>query len=161
MVRTILSSDGVSGVVDLVMSGIESPKSVAVHPPSGVIFWSDLAKPSIERSDLSGDGRRVIVQDYIVLPAAISIDGVQLRLYWIDVGLQSLSSCSLEGTKVRTLSPQKDVLSQSVSLSILEDWIYWSNVGETEVSIRRLNKMTNSGHEIHPFPMVRYLVLLT
>ena len=62
-------------MVDVVTSGVENPRSIAVFPPGGLIFWSDLGDVArIERADLDGENRLAIVSDYIVWPQALCVD---------------------------------------------------------------------------------------
>ena len=152
-----LFPDGSSGVVDLVSSGIENPRSIAVYPPSGLMFWSDLGDVArIERADLDGANRLAIVADYIVWPAALCVDTVQTRIYWVDVRLNSLSSSSFDGTNYRTVTSQLSYLSHPVSLAMLEDWVYWANWGLTNTTLSRYNKITGAGpHILTTISMVR------
>ncbi|KAL1115244.1 hypothetical protein AAG570_007275, partial [Ranatra chinensis] len=45
----------------VIPTGLDSPYSVAVDPPKGLLFWSDTGKqPSISRSALDGTSRAVV-----------------------------------------------------------------------------------------------------
>ena len=138
--------------MDIVTAGIDNPSSVAVFPPSGLIFWSDLGDlghlARIERADLDGANRLAIVSDYVVWPAALSVDAVQTKIYWVDVRLNSLSSSNFDGTNYRTVTSHLSSLSHPVSLDTLEDWLYWANWGLTNTTISRYNKMTGGDPQV-------------
>ena len=143
--------------MDVVRTGIENPTSIAVYPPSGIIFWSDLGdEVRIERADLDGENRLAIVTDYIVWPAGLCVDIVQARIYWLDVNLNSLSSSQFDGSHYRTLTSHLSSISHPVSLDTLEDWVYWANWGLTNTTISRYNKMTEAGPQtLQTISMVR------
>ena len=138
-------------------TGIENPRSIAVFPPSGLVFWSDLGDVArIERADLDGANRLPIVAAYIVWPAALCVDTVRTRIYWVDAKLNSLSSSNFDGTNYRTVTSQLSYLSHPVSLDTLEDWLYWANWGLTNTTISRYNKITGAGpHILNTVSMVR------
>ena len=138
-------------------SGIENPRAIAVYPPGGFLFWSDLGDVArIERADLDGEARLAIVADYIVWPAALCVDTVKSRLFWLDVRLNSLSSSNFDGTNYRTVTSHLSYLSHPVSLDTLEDWVYWANWGLTNTTLHRYNKMTGEGPQmLQTISMVR------
>ena len=138
-------------------NGVENPRSIAVFPPGGLIFWSDLGDVArIERADLDGENRLAIVSDSIVWPQALCVDTVRTRIYWVDVRLNSLSSSNFDGSNYRTLTSQLSSLSHPVSLATLEDWIYWANWGITNTTLSRYNKVTGAGpHILTTISMVR------
>ena len=135
-------------------SGVENPRSIAVFPPGGLIFWSDLGDVArIERADLDGENRLAIVSDYIVWPQALCVDTVRTRIYWVDVRLNSLSSCEFDGSGQRTvltshLTSQLASLSHPVSLDSLEDWVYWADWGLTNTTIVRYNKINRGQPQV-------------
>ena len=137
-------------MVDVVTSGVENPRSIAVFPPGGLIFWSDLGDVArIERADLDGENRLAIVSDYIVWPQALCVDTVRTRIYWVDVRLNSLSSCEFDGSGQRTvLTSQLASLSHPVSLDSLEDWVYWADWGLTNTTIVRYNKINRGQPQV-------------
>ena len=131
-------------------SGVENPRSIAVFPPGGLIFWSDLGDVArIERADLDGENRLAIVSDYIVWPQALCVDTVRTRIYWVDVRLNSLSSCEFDGSGQRTvLTSTLASLSHPVSLDSLEDWVYWADWGLTNTTIVRYNKINRGQPQV-------------
>ena len=41
----------------VLIARIEKPHALVVHPVDGIIFWSDLKEPKIERAGLDGSNR--------------------------------------------------------------------------------------------------------
>ena len=92
--------DGAAGVVDVVHQRLYNPQSIVVFPSKYFLFWTDLGdEPKIERSRLDGQERMTIVQEAIIWPTGISIDGVKERLYWLDVRSHSVTSSNLDGSR--------------------------------------------------------------
>jgi hypothetical protein len=49
------------------------------------LFWTDWgARPRIERVDMDGTDRRVIVDDDLAWPNGLTIDAREERIYWAD-----------------------------------------------------------------------------
>ena len=147
-------------MVDLLTPGqIENPRAIAVFPPSGLVFWSDLGDLArIERADLDGENRLAIVTSHLLWPAALSIDTVRSRIYWLDVRLSSLSSSNFDGTNQRVVLSQLPSLSHPASLDTLEDWLYWTNWGlnTSTTTITRYNKRSGGQPQVlNTISMVR------
>ena len=157
--------DGAAGVVDVVHQRLYNPQSIVVFPSKYFLFWTDLGdEPKIERSRLDGQERMTIVQEAIIWPTGISIDGVKERLYWLDVRSHSVTSSNLDGSRwsisslkitlshffcrMKMLRRSDESLSYPWRLSVLEDYIYWSDWSESYSTIYRDNKMLPGYEEI-------------
>mgnify|MGYP000536642970 CR=1 FL=1 len=65
------------------------------------LFWTDWGeKPKIERSELDGSHRRVLLRDNIIWPNGLTVDKETKRIYWADAktevcfGLNFKTQCS-------------------------------------------------------------------
>lgn len=77
---------------------LEDPRSVAVFPRKGYLFWTDWgAKPKIERAYLDGSDRRVLINNDIGFPNGLVIDYKTKRLYWTDAKMDKIETCDLYG----------------------------------------------------------------
>ncbi|XP_069121974.1 low-density lipoprotein receptor-related protein 4-like [Argopecten irradians] len=83
----------------LLDTNMESAKSITVDPTSGYMFWSDTFKGShrIERADLSGQRRRVIVFISVLNIGDVSTDIQEKRIYWTDRIRNTIERCSYDG----------------------------------------------------------------
>jgi len=141
---SVTNFDGESHA-DVVDTDLEKPRSVAVYPKKGFLFWSDLGSVSrIERSGMDGSSRVVVVEEGVVWPNSITLDLVLERLYWVDAKLHIIGSVGLDGSQPRILSEQAAYLYHPFSVSVFEDWVYWTEWGKNGSSIFRANKFDGS-----------------
>lgn len=70
----------------LINEDLVEPRAVAVAPEHGYLFWSDWneKRPKIERADLDGSDRVVLVKDGLGWPNGIALDLITNKLYWCD-----------------------------------------------------------------------------
>lgn len=82
----------------LVSENIQEPRSLAVFPRKGYLFWSDWGeKPKIERSFLDGSNRKVLIDKELGFPNGLLIDYKAKRLYWADAKLDRIETSDLNG----------------------------------------------------------------
>ncbi|WAR27307.1 LRP4-like protein, partial [Mya arenaria] len=66
---------------------------------AGYLFWADAGKhPKIERSDMTGNGRIVIVWQGLITPRALAIDNQGDKLFWTDEDRETIEFCNFDGT---------------------------------------------------------------
>ena len=121
------------------------------------MFWTDwgLFYPKIERADLSGENRKVVVDLaywyfvlYQLFPMSVVIDYEAERIYWMDAYDNYIESTDYDGGNWRTVH----YVSQNIfpaDLALYGDNLYW--VDWNSQSIQWLNKsrpllMRNFGH---------------
>ena len=64
------------------------------------MFWTAWgSNPKIEKAQLDGHGRQVIVSSGLRLPNDITLDLSSNRLYWVDSSLSSLESTDFNGSQ--------------------------------------------------------------
>ena len=86
------------------------------------LFWSDGtgSNAKIERSDLSGNNRTVLVTSAqgLVSPTTLVVDFSTQKLYWLDLGAQKIGHVNFDGSQrsinIKTIS----VLSQVSAMTI-------------------------------------------
>lgn len=112
----------------LLADGVQQPRSIAVDPLEGWLYWSDWgASPRIERAGMDGSHRQVLVDSHIKWPNGITLDRVDRRLFWVDGKMNLIGSCNYDGSDRRVVLAGKPQVSHPFSISVFEDWIYWSD----------------------------------
>ena len=85
------------------------PDGIVVDAKAGHIYWTNMGVPnlddgSIERADLDGGNRRVIVPQGIThTPKQIHLDKDSGKLYWCDREGMRVMRANLDGSQVETL----------------------------------------------------------
>jgi hypothetical protein len=85
------------------------PDGIAVDVEAGHIYWTNMGVPnlndgSIERADLDGGNRKVIVpQGGTHTPKQMHLDKENGKLYWCDREGMRVMRCNLDGSQVETL----------------------------------------------------------
>jgi len=136
--------------VDLVSEGLDQPRSLALHPGKGWMFWSDWGKePKIEKCGMDGTQRTVLVKENILWPNGITVDLVMETLYWVDAKLHTINTVGIFGGKVRQILRSPTHLHHPYSISVFEDTMYWSDWGLNTSAIYRADKF--NGEHIMQF----------
>jgi hypothetical protein len=150
---------------DVIDENLDKPRSIAVHPKKGWLFWSDLGPESrIERSGMDGSDRSVLAKDNVIWPNGITLDLVLERIYWIDAKLHIIGSVGFDGSRPHILSQHSAFLYHPFSVSVFEDWVYWTEWGKNSSSILRTNKfggsevkqITNAQQHMKPMAVKAY-----
>ncbi|GBM25260.1 Low-density lipoprotein receptor-related protein 4 [Araneus ventricosus] len=109
-----------------------------ISPTFGFIFWSisrhhnhNSVSGVIERANMDGSFRQVIVSENIFLPTAVTVDPVLETIYWCDSVLGVLESTDFNGFRRRKIVDQ---LHYPISMTVFEDYIYWSDRATNSLS---------------------------
>src|SRR3954470_11370137 len=122
-------------------TGCHLPDGIVVDVEDGHIYWPNMGIPSlndwsVERADLDGKNRKVIVPvGQIHTPKQIILDKKGGKLYWCDREGMRVMRCNLDGSKLETLieagRDARDQTKWCVGLSIdrKDGKIYWTQKG--------------------------------
>src|SRR6201993_2850202 len=129
------------------------PDGIAVDTQAGHIYWTNMGIPpvndgSIERADLDGGNRKVIVpQGVTYTPKQLPLDKDSSKLYWCDREGMRVMRANLDGSHVETLVEtgrgDKDVRDQTrwcvgITIDPKLGKIYWTQKGPTKGGLGRL-----------------------
>ena len=129
------------------------PDGIVVDAQAGHIYWTNMGIPnlddgSIERADLDGGNRRVIVPQGIThTPKQMHLDKDSGRLYWCDREGMRVMRANLDGSRVETLVEtgrgDKDSRDQTRwCVGITTDpklgKIYWTQKGPDNAGLGRI-----------------------
>ena len=93
----------------IIVTGCHHPDGIVVDAPAGHIYWTNMGVPnqddgSIERADLDGGNRRMIVPQGVThTPKQIHLDKEHGKLYWCDREGMRVMRANLDGSQVETL----------------------------------------------------------
>ena len=129
------------------------PDGIAVDVAAGHIYWTNMGNPpvndgSIERADLDGKNRKVIVpQGVIFTPKQMHLDKENGKLYWCDREGMRVMRANLDGSQVETLvetgrgdNDRKDQNRLCVGITIdpKRRHIYWTQKGPDNGNLGRI-----------------------
>jgi hypothetical protein len=130
------------------------PDGIAIDAEAGHIYWTNMGSSvsaddgSIERADLVGGNRKVIVPQGIThTPKQIHLDRENGKLYWCDREGMRVMRASLDGSQVETLvetgrseTDRRDQTRWCVGITIDPKLgkIYWTQKGPTKGGLGRL-----------------------
>ncbi|XP_065226594.1 low-density lipoprotein receptor-related protein 6-like [Planococcus citri] len=93
----------------VIVDGIEYPKAVAVSPQHAFFWWTDCDEsfPKIERVNLDGSNRLILVKDQISCASSITLDLTTSELFWADTDLRTIEVANmLNGQNRRTIAQE-------------------------------------------------------
>ncbi|MGH0144914.1 UNVERIFIED_CONTAM: hypothetical protein FKN15_019347 [Acipenser sinensis] len=101
------------------------------------MYWTDWGeKPKIERANLDGSDRLVLLNNSLGWPNGLAIDYAAGKLYWGDAKTDKIEVINIDGTDRRTLL--EDKLPHIFGFTLLGDYIYWTDWQRR--SIERVHK---------------------
>jgi hypothetical protein len=127
-----------------IVTGCHLPDGIVVDVEAGHIYWTNMGVPSlndgsVERADLNGKNRKVIVPvGDTHTPKQIILDKKGGKLYWCDREGMRVMRCNLDGSQLDTLieagfgdTDRRDQTKWCVGLSIDPKYgkIYWTQKG--------------------------------
>ncbi|KAG8193521.1 hypothetical protein JTE90_003732 [Oedothorax gibbosus] len=130
----------------LIRTELDEPRAIVLNPLEGFMFWSDWGQvPKIERSNMDGTHRRVIVSHDIRWPNGLAIDLEVRRVFWVDGKLNYLSTCDFEGANRRNLITSSSVMRHPFSLDVFGEYLYWVEWSSGKESVYRAPKRDGRG----------------
>lgn len=122
----------------ILWSDIESPRSIALHPSKGLIYFAlwrlSNSNPSIERAALDGSRRTSFIDRDIGRAHGLTIDLEESYMYWADIDSMIIEKASLEDpSNTRQVVQRSRERFQPSSLAQYQDYIYWSDINTQSI----------------------------
>jgi hypothetical protein len=136
-----------------IVTGCHLPDGIAVDAEAGHIYWTNMGVPnlddgSIERADLDGKNRKVIVPLGVThTPKQIHLDKPNAKLYWCEREGMRVMRANLDGSQVETLVEagrgDKDAHDQTrwcvgITVDPKLGKIYWTQKGPDNAGLGRI-----------------------
>jgi sugar lactone lactonase YvrE len=134
----------------------QMPDGIAIDVAAGHIYWTNMGSSpsvndgSIERANLDGKNRRVIVpRGATFTPKQIQLNKTNGKLYWCDREGMRVMRCNLDGSRLETLveagrgdADRRDQARWCVGITIdpKRKQIYWTQKGPTKGDQGRLSR---------------------
>ncbi|XP_071493190.1 low-density lipoprotein receptor-related protein 2-like [Diadema antillarum] len=109
----------------VLLSNLDEPHGIAVHPALNIIYWSSWgSSPRIEAARHDGS-KRVTVASRPVQPTKLAIDYQHNKILWLDAGLGTINEAALDGSGHRVINGQGTHLQHPFGLALFGD-LMWS-----------------------------------
>jgi hypothetical protein len=146
-----MNTDGTDQKV--IVTDCPNPDGIAVDAEAGHIYWTNMGVPnlndgSIERSNIDGKNRRVIVpQGGTFTPKQIHLDKKNGKLYWSDREGMRVMRSNLDGSQIETLveagrgdADRRDQTKWCVGITVdpIRKQIYWTQKGPDNAGLGRI-----------------------
>ena len=137
----------------VIVSECRFPDGVAVDAAAGHIYWTNMGVPnlndgSIERADLDGQNRKMIVPEGATFtPKQLHLDKKNGKLYWSDREGMRVMRSNLDGSRVETLvqtgegeADRRDLTRWCVGITVdpKRGQIYWTQKGPDNAELGRV-----------------------
>ena len=137
----------------VLVTGCHNPDGIVVDTEAGHIYWTNMGVPnlndgSIERADVDGRNRRVIVpQGATFTPKQLHLDKENGKLYWSDREGMRVMRADLNGSQIETLvqtgegdADRRDQTRWCVGITVdpKRRQIYWTQKGPDNAELGRL-----------------------
>jgi DNA-binding beta-propeller fold protein YncE len=146
-----ISPDGSSGKI--IVADCHIPDGIVVDVEAGHIYWTNMGVPdlndgTIERADLDGANRKVIIpQGVTFTPKQLHLEKGSGKLYWCDREGMRVMRANLDGTNVETLvrtgegdDQRRDATKWCVGITVdpKRKQIYWTQKGPDNAGLGRI-----------------------
>ena len=137
----------------VIVSECRFPDGVAVDAAAGHIYWTNMGVPnlndgSIERADLDGQNRKMIVPEGATFtPKQLHLDKKKGKLYWSDREGMRVMRSNLDGSRVENLvqtgegeADRRDLTRWCVGITVdpKRGQIYWTQKGPDNAELGRV-----------------------
>ncbi|XP_015791351.1 low-density lipoprotein receptor-related protein 2 [Tetranychus urticae] len=120
--RIILSNDGTP-------NGVGRPKSIALDPTSGAIYWLDEGGPNVPakigKANMDGTNSKILVKDNLYHLEAITIDIANKRLYFSQSSPGTIESIDLEGQDRQVKLTAASSIDKPQGLAVYNNRLYY------------------------------------
>src|SRR3954463_9439258 len=146
-----MSPDGSSR--EVIVADCHLPDGIVVDAEAGHIYWTNMGVPNlndgtIERADLDGDNRKVIIPLGVTFtPKQLHLEKGSGKLYWSDREGMRVMRADLDGTNVETLvktgegdDDRRDATKWCVGITVdpKHRQIYWTQKGPDNAGLGRI-----------------------
>jgi hypothetical protein len=136
-----------------IVSECRNPDGIVVDVEAGHIYWTNMGVPnlndgSIERADLDGKNRKIIVPEGgTFTPKQLHLDKRNGRLYWCDREGMRVMRSNLDGSNVETLvergrgdEDRRDLTRWCVGITLDPErqQFYWTQKGPDNAGLGRI-----------------------
>nr|CAJ19121.1 vitellogenin receptor [Blattella germanica] len=122
-----------------------SASRIAVDPFAGFIFWIEISTWNIEipksiliRADMSGENRKTLVNEHMMLVYGIALDVVRKRIFIADEHQNTIESMGYSGEDRHVVVDSNEHVQKPINLALFEGTLYWLTSGTGQLTSYKL-----------------------
>ena len=109
------------------------------------MYWTDWGRhPKIERAELDGSHRVILVNSLVAWPNGLTIDYLKQKIYWADARNDKIEVMNFDGSARRIILDKE--LPHVFGFTVLGDNLYWTDWQKR--SIESVNKRTGEDRRV-------------
>ena len=105
-----------------VITGLQSPRDIALDISSEIIYWTDSETEMIQQAKLDGSRRENVITG-LISPTSLTLDGTHQKLYWIDG--DKIQRANLDGSNIQEVITGLE-FPGDIALDLDENKVYWT-----------------------------------
>ncbi|XP_070769594.1 pro-epidermal growth factor [Enoplosus armatus] len=119
------------GTVDQTL--VEEPRGTIIaldyDPVQNNVYFASTSQKTIERVDLNGGSRDVLVSDGLDSPEGLAIDWVHRRMYWTDTRQSTVDCSTLAGLNRESIVSKGLEKPRGIAVHPLAKKLFWTDIG--------------------------------
>jgi len=131
------NADGSSD--ETVISGLTTPRDIAIDDTGGKIYWVDSATVKLQRANLDGSNIEDLLTSGVAGIRGLVVDEVSSKLYWTDRNTKKIQRANLDGTNIEDLVTTGLSEPFSIDLDLTNNKIYWSDFSTQKIQRSNLD----------------------
>ncbi|XP_036934162.1 pro-epidermal growth factor [Acanthopagrus latus] len=112
---------------------VEEPRGKIIaldyDPVQNNLYFASTSQKTIERVDLNGGSRDVLVSDGLDSPEGLAIDWIHRRMYWTDTSQSTVDCSSLAGLNRETIVSKGLEKPRGIAVHPLAKKLFWTDIG--------------------------------
>ncbi|XP_045885734.1 pro-epidermal growth factor isoform X1 [Micropterus dolomieu] len=112
---------------------VEEPRGTIIaldyDPVWNNVYFANTRRQTIERVDLNGGSREVLVSDGLDSPEGLAIDWVHRRMYWTDTRQSTVDCSTLFGLNRETIVSKGLEKPRGIAVHPLAKKLFWTDIG--------------------------------
>ncbi|XP_068447771.1 pro-epidermal growth factor [Clinocottus analis] len=116
---------------------VEDPRGTIIaldyDPVQKNVYFASASRKTIERVDLNGGSRDVLVSDGLDSPEGLAIDWVHRRMCWTDKGQSTVDCSTLTGLNRETIVSKGLEKPRGIAVHPLAKKLFWTDIGSRPV----------------------------
>ncbi|XP_005467322.3 pro-epidermal growth factor [Oreochromis niloticus] len=119
------------GTVDQILA--EEPRGIILaldyDPVQNNVYFASASQKTIERVDIKGGPRNILISDGLDSPEGLAVDWVHRKMYWTDKSQSTVDCSTLDGLHRETIVRKGLEKPRGIAVHPLAKKLFWTDIG--------------------------------